>query len=80
MRFEISFEGNEYPAVEYYDEELGRDVTVSTEALEKELLNEDGVPKSSAAEKVDNGILFYVPFSTILKDEDEIKRFVNENM
>lgn len=55
-------------------------MTVSTEALEKELLNEDGVPKSPAAEKVDNGILFYVPFSTILKDEEEIKRFVNENM
>lgn len=80
MRFEISFEGKEYPAVEYYDEELGRDVTVSTEDLEKELLNEECLPKSPAAEKVDNGIFFYVPFRILLKDDDEIKRFVNENM
>ena len=55
-------------------------VSVSIESLSKRLIDADtGVPVSSIASAIDEGIFFYIPDELADKEADEIANYVTDN-
>jgi hypothetical protein len=75
----ISFKGKTYPARRINLGVYGV-VDVSIASLEIALLNEDGSVKDGEAERIDDGIFFYVEDDEITLPLDELKRTITDSL
>ena len=70
----LTFKGKKYPAVET------RYGVVSTESLEKVLLDEYGAPRNQEAYDLDCRVFFYVPDDEISKGVRSVEKYVRDNI
>ena len=70
----LTFKGKEYPAVKT---QFG---VVSTESLEKVLLDEHGVSVDREAYDLDCRVFFYVPDEEISKGVESVEKYVRDNI
>lgn len=79
MNGTIEYEGREYPVRILDLPRIGL-VKVATELLGSRLIGDDGLPVSLEAERVDNGIFYYVSDDLIDKPDVEIAEFILESI
>lgn len=79
MNGTIEYEGRSFPVRILYIPKIGT-VKVATELLGSRLIGDDGLPVSLEAERVDNGIFYYVSDDLIDKSDEEISKHIMESI
>lgn len=79
MTSEIEYKGRKYPVRILDLPRIGL-VKVATELLGSRLIGDDGLPVSLEAERVDNGIFYYVSDDMIDKPDVEIAQAILESI
>ena len=75
----VEYEGMSYPVRILDIPKIGT-VKVATELLGSRLIGDDGLPVSLEAERVDNGIFYYVSDDMIDKPDVEIAQAILESI
>lgn len=75
----VLYNGKTYPLVQLTCNGCLNGARVGTESLNK-LIMDDGNYTSKEAEEIDLQIIFYIPDNMIRKPNNEIVKYVNENM
>lgn len=79
MNGTVEYEGREYPVRILDLPRIGL-VKVATELLASRLIGDDGLPVSLEAERVDNGIFYYVSDDLLDKSDEEISKHILESI
>ena len=75
----VEYEGREYPSRILSVPGIGL-VKVSTELLASRLIGDDGLPVSDEAERIDDGIFFYVGDDLISEPDSNIAKHILESL
>jgi len=79
MNGTIEYEGRSFPVRILDIPKIGT-VKVATELLGSRLIGDDGLPVSLEAERVDNGIFYYVSDDLFNKSDEEISKHILESI
>lgn len=75
----VEYEGRSYPVRILDIPKIGT-VKVATELLGSRIIGDDGLPVSIEAERIDEGIFYYVGDDMIDKPDEEITKHILENI
>ena len=79
MNGTIEYEGRSFPVRILYIPKIGT-VKVATELLGSRIIGDDGLPVSIEAERLDEGIFYYVGDDMIDRPDEEISKHILENI
>ena len=75
----VEYEGRSYPVRILDIPKIGT-VKVATELLGSRLIGDDGLPVSIDAERIDEGIFYYVSDDLFGKSDEEISKHILESI